>query len=290
VTQVRIAELHSAIGTDGAFARGLSVCASSTPVVFVRFAPGAERQHGTPRECSGDSETTLRVVGFAWRGAMTMWHYYGGKGRLAHRYPAPLHDRLIEPFAGAAAYAMLYRDRDVTLVEKDTRLCALWRWLIAARLEDVLALPLVSAGDRLDALGLSQPAVDLIRHHAAPGARPGYLVGARSRWNERKRAEIARLVGEIKHWAIIEGDYTLAPDVTATWFIDAPYQHGGHQYRFGSSQIDYRALAMWALSRRGQVIVCEDARNTWLPAAREVAPAKNIQNVARTEVAWIRAS
>jgi len=39
------------------------------------------------------------------------WRYYGGKWRAAPRYPAPRHDLIIEPFAGAAGYAMRYPDQ-----------------------------------------------------------------------------------------------------------------------------------------------------------------------------------
>ena len=37
---------------------------------------------------------------------LPFWAYYGGKWRSAPRYPAPVHGRIIEPFAGAAGYAM----------------------------------------------------------------------------------------------------------------------------------------------------------------------------------------
>ena len=51
----------------------------------------------------------------------------------------------------------------------------------------------------------------------------------------------------------------------ATWFIDPPYQNAGKHYRFGSSQLDYPALAAWCQTREGQVIVCEQGGATWLP-------------------------
>jgi len=68
VTQVRIAELHSAIGTDGAFARGLSRSrygrgdheAYESLVAFVRFALGAERRETVERRRS------LRPRFWAW--------------------------------------------------------------------------------------------------------------------------------------------------------------------------------------------------------------------------------
>ena len=68
----------------------------------------------------------------------------------------------------------------------------------------------------------------------------------------------------VKHWEIIEGDYTLAPnDVEATWFIDPPYCQ---QSRYVSGKdINYKDLGKWCHSRKGQVIVCESQGANWLP-------------------------
>ncbi len=64
----------------------------------------------------------------------------------------------------------------------------------------------------------------------------------------------------------IEGDYTMAPDVDATWFIDPPYDNAaGENYRH--HKLDRYALAQWCRGRRGQVIVCENEGASWLPFA-----------------------
>ena len=55
--------------------------------------------------------------------------YYGGKWRAAPKYPAPEHDTIVEPFAGAAGYATRYPDRKVVLVERDPVIAGLWRYL-----------------------------------------------------------------------------------------------------------------------------------------------------------------
>src|SRR3990167_8941757 len=47
------------------------------------------------------------------------WTYYGGKWKVGPRYPVPLHDTIIEPFAGAAGYSLRYFDRKIILIEKD---------------------------------------------------------------------------------------------------------------------------------------------------------------------------
>jgi site-specific DNA-adenine methylase len=52
----------------------------------------------------------------------------------------------------------------------------------------------------------------------------------------------------------------------ATWFVDPPYNNkAGSHYKCGSKDIDYNNLAEWCRSRRGQVMVCENAGATWLP-------------------------
>ena len=51
----------------------------------------------------------------------------------------------------------------------------------------------------------------------------------------------------------------------ATWFIDPPYQFGGHEYKCSNKQIDFAKLAEWCEDRNGQAIVCENTKATWLP-------------------------
>ena len=85
---------------------------------------------------------------------------------------------------------------------------------------------------------------------------------------------------------VIEGDYTDAPDIEATWFIDPPYQYrGGRKYPQGSDAIDYTRLAEWCQTRRGQVIVCEAEPADWLPF-RHLASLKNMKNSLTSELVW----
>ena len=79
------------------------------------------------------------------------------------------------------------------------------------------------------------------------------------------RARVASQVEHIRHWRVIEGDYTTAPDIEATWFIDPPYQVAGKYYKHPAKDIDFVALASWCRSREGQVMVCENEGATWLP-------------------------
>lgn len=90
------------------------------------------------------------------------------------------------------------------------------------------------------------------------------------------RARIVDTAPLVRDWPIYCGDYTDAPDIEATWFIDPPYmrgmsasgkrRRGGDIYgKFALDDKDYERLAEWILTRRGQVIVCEQNSADWLP-------------------------
>lgn len=204
------------------------------------------------------------------------WRYYGGKWRAAPRYPAPRFSTIIEPFAGAAGYAMRYPDRRVILVEKYPTVAGIWRYLIATTAAEILRIPTADHVDDLPAwvpqearwlVGMCMNACALspnIRCSSGILARRdrGHTEG----WTQPMRARVASQVDSIRHWQIIEGDYTAAPRIAATWFIDPPYiGRPGSHYVHGSRAIDYAALASWCRSRAGQAIVCEAGDATWLP-------------------------
>lgn len=209
-------------------------------------------------------------------GLRPFWRYYGAKWRIAPRYPAPRHRTIIEPFAGAAGYSLRYPDRDVILVERYPVIAEIWRWLIAATPDEVRAIPCVDALRDLPAR-LPQGARNLVGMCLGLNAtRPqAVLAKALKRperspaegWGEVMRERVAAQVNAIKHWRVIEGDYTSA-DVEATWFVDSPYRgRPGSHYTHHSGRIDYPLLARWCRARRGQTIVCEAAGADWLPFA-----------------------
>lgn len=84
-------------------------------------------------------------------------------------------------------------------------------------------------------------------------------------WRINKKI-MARDLYKVKHWKLICGDYTKAPDIRATWFIDPPYRYeSGLGYNHNSSHLDYEDLAKWALNRKGQIIFCEGEKADYLP-------------------------
>lgn len=215
--------------------------------------------------------------------------YFGGKWTLAPKYTAPEHDTIVEPFAGSAGYATRYPDRDVILVERSPVVAAMWRWLIGVSSDEVMSLP-TDLSAPLD--HLSPGARALIGFWRARGrVRPAsttnssWLKSGRwptSFWGEHIRARIATQVQQIRHWRVIEGDYTAAPDVVATWFVDPPYVGARHY----TARVDnYAALATWCLSRRGLAIVCEQGGADWLPF-RRFRKAKSIAQGSYLEVVY----
>lgn len=218
---------------------------------------------------------------------------------MAPRYPAPRHSMIIEPFAGAAGYSLRHPDREIVLVEKYHVIAEIWRWLIAATPDDVRAIPTVDAVADLPAW-VPQGARYLVGFNLAvarqqPASRVSSGILARRAssagrlvegWTPQMRERCASQVLRIKHWKIIEGDYTESPDVNATWFIDPPYRgEVGRRYTCSSNHLDYRAVARWCRARRGQAIVCEADGADWLP----FAPFRRIKGMKSTgsfEAIW----
>jgi 16S rRNA G966 N2-methylase RsmD len=194
-----------------------------------------------------------------------VFYYYGRKKQIAKRYPAPEFATIIEPFAGAASYS-LHGDnwrRDVILVEKDSRVIEIWRWLVEqAKPRDILALPDLKVGERSsEFLHIVHAATKMAFKYKTIKVTP---VLERN-WEISKRVMAAN-VHKVKHWKIISNDYTAAPDIEATWFIDPPYKsHSGTGYAHGSDNLDYGELATWALTRKGQIICCEGNEGDYLP-------------------------
>ena len=195
--------------------------------------------------------------------------YYGGKWRAAPHYGQPLHNTIIEPFAGGAGYSCRFYTRNVILYDADPTIAGLWDYLIHVNAEEIMSLPLDIT--HLDQMNLTQEQKWLIgfwisKAGVVPKKSPSKW--ARDKvglyWEERTRDRIARQVPLIKHWQIRNESYINAPDQDATWFIDPPYNNAAGQI-YNTKFTDFANLADWCRTRTGQVIVCEQEGASWLP-------------------------
>lgn len=235
------------------------------------------------------------------KGLKSFFSYYGGKWRIAPKYPAPRYDTIVEPFAGSAGYSLRYPDRDVILVEKYEVLYGIWSYLIRVSEEEILALPDVPAGGKIsDIQGICQEARWLMgfcinqatstprqtnsRQHSGWGGNPE----SAQWWNASRRQRIASQLHAIRHWTVIHGSYEDIDPFDATWFVDPPYQLQGNHYK--EKSIDYEHLGEWCRSCTGQVIVCEGQDADWLPFEHfmdaQKVQNKNHKNKKSPEMIW----
>lgn len=217
-----------------------------------------------------------------------MWSYYGSKSKIVNYYPAPKHSKIIEPFAGSAKYSLKYFDREVLLVDKYEPIIKLWKWLQQCSAYDITKLPILKQGDDIRNIeGLCEEERILLGYGAQAGVAifGNTVTEAGTRNMKTMFRNIAENLHKIKHWQIRLGDYNGIENEDATWFIDPPYQFGGHKYKHSNKKINFEQLAEWCKSRYGQTIVCENMKATWM----DFTPMKKIQGLAQTgtvEAIW----
>jgi hypothetical protein len=217
--------------------------------------------------------------------------YFGGKFMRAPHYPLPRYDAVVEPFAGAAGYSVRHQlGRRAILLDTSPFVAGVWRYLIAASPADIMALPLMEPGQSVDDLAVCQEARWLLGFWINQGsAVPKKTMGGRASnrafgtWGEKPRARLAAQVLLIKEWEFHDGDYSQAPDIEATWFVDPPYaSHPGH---YPGEAPNFTALTDWCRARRGQVLVCETHGAEWLPF-KPVTTVAGASHRVTTEVLW----
>lgn len=203
--------------------------------------------------------------------------FYGGKWRAAPHYPAPEHRIVVEPFAGSGGYSVRHAAREVRLYDLDEKVIATWQYLIRATEREIRALPLMGPRDNVNDLRVTQEARWLIGWWLNKGTTAPCNVPSRwmrepmpgrleTYWGAAIRERLARQVSAIRHWRSEVRSWDSVPDVGASWFVDPPYSGTpGVRYTHGNRSIDYRALGEWCLTRRGQVMVCENVGADWLP-------------------------
>jgi site-specific DNA-adenine methylase len=227
-----------------------------------------------------------------------VFYFYGGKRRLARFYPPPQHNVVVEAFAGGAAYSVRHLQavngkravERAILIDKDPRVCEIWSRLLEMEPAELLEYPIPKAGERTsDFLLMTAACSNRIARTAEMTVTTRMPVVLR-RMFRRIAAVLPDVKGRVE---IIPGDYTEAPDIEATWFIDPPYhvdgrpQSRGMGYAEGcnSHSLDYEALANWCRERSGQKIVCEQDGAAWLPF-QHLRPARNSIGNQVTEVMW----
>ena len=199
-----------------------------------------------------------------------MWSYYGSKKQFIDHYPPPKFDKIIEPFVGAGPYALKYWEKDVIIMDKYLVIYRIWKWLQQCDISDIDKLPHhLSPEDDLRNYDFDCEEARLLM---------GFIIAKGSQSPRNKPTERATVqrpntinftltkiknnLHKIKHWTILHGSYQKIKNQEATWFIDPPYQYGGHAYVENKIKFDH--LAKWCKSRKGQVIVCENTKADWM--------------------------
>lgn len=228
-------------------------------------------------------------------GLKPFFRYYGGKWRAALRYPKPLYDTIVEPFAGAAGYSLRYPDKQVFLIEKYAVIAEIWDYLISADPAEILDIPEVEhvddlpewvpAGARhLVGFAMNAACVSPCRQLSSGRKKLRQMGRVFEGWSAKMKERVASQVPYIRHWCVIHGDFTDSPNVDATWFIDPPYQVKGSYYIH--SRVDFERLGRWCRDRSGQTIVCENEGATWLPFKTFATLKAGINGKGSKEVIW----
>lgn len=219
-----------------------------------------------------------------------MFSYFGSKARLAPTYQAPAYDLIIEPFAGAAGYSMYWlqqrSDLRCLLIDSDPLVVEMWNMLLAMGPAELWEYPVPEVGTR---------STDLV-YCAASVAGNAWMMRSRggdfpitewlARGFRRRREQMATVLSAVRGRVECRiGDYRIAPDVDATWFIDPPYQLDGVGYSQANRFIDFPAVGEWCRSRPGQVIVCESSGADWMDFQPHVTN-QTVANTQSIEVVW----
>jgi len=202
-----------------------------------------------------------------------MFYYYGGKSGIAHLYPEPEFDHIVEPFAGAAGYSLHWLEIrpaiSVTLYEKSPRVCEMWDRALrgdypreAGTVGEYVTDPLILT------VSCSNAAIRAKRWRLSERIRKEY---------DRQVRRMDYLRGFRDRIKILNRCFTSAKVEPASWFVDPPYQSrsieaktsrpGGAGYAPGCSNknIDYHSLKTWIDGLPGQIIACDYARASWAP-------------------------
>ena len=182
-------------------------------------------------------------------------------------YPPPKYKKIIEPFAGSGRYSLKYWKNDILLVDKYPVIVEVWNYLKNATESDIKGLPKLDTGQTIDDYNLSdieRKFMGFMVQDGTTGMRKTASYFAVKRMDSKFNFIIENL-HKIKHWEIKLASYDELENIEATWFIDPPYEFGGHEYKCSNKNIDFLKLGNWCKERNGQAIVCENTKASWLP-------------------------
>lgn len=221
--------------------------------------------------------------------------YYGAKWRLAPKYPYPKCKAIIEPFAGAAGYSLLYPDRDVILFDINPIVYGVWSYLINCSVSDINRLP--SYIEDIRDVNCSQEEKWLMGFWVNNGvASPRNVMSKWGRgekgkgglfWGDTVKERIKSQKHKIKHWKVFNASYDSCPNVIATWFIDPPYNNKAGSF-YAHKFSDYESLSVWCQDRETQSIVCENYGANWLPFVPFVTSKSTFSDRVSKEVIWTK--
>lgn len=204
---------------------------------------------------------------------------YGGKGMVVNYYPKPIYKTIIEPLAGGASYSLKYCKHDIILCDVNRMLCEIW-WFLQSKnaIDYIKHIPLnIDAGENIKNIkgydkfptGLQQLLVSACNvGQYGCGVRklkqPSTLTRiSRYHWERNTTRKILFWNNKIRHWKIFNVSYNKIRNQTATWFVDPPYNNiAGKKYYY--NKINYDDLRKFCLSRKGQIIVCENEGSNWM--------------------------
>ena len=194
---------------------------------------------------------------------------------LAKHYPPPKYNLIIEPFAGSAAYSCYHlmkdKSKQAVLYEKDLTVVDAWSKVRFLTREEIENYPVPKIGEYTSDFLIMTCAVS----NAASKCNKMKYTERMDKVFQIQKKRILRLFDIRNRIWVWSGDYSLASDIEATWFIDPPYQvlqasttafpnGNGYSRTCGADCIDYKKLADFCKSRKGQVIVCEKEGANWM--------------------------
>jgi len=204
--------------------------------------------------------------------------YYGGKGKLSSQYPKPKYDRIVEPFAGGAAYSFLHYKHDVVLYEIDPEVVEMLKFLRDGDINIINRIPdKVKKGDNvydiMDKMNCEIPIAlkNILISSTNLGTfgtknHPKMITQfAAGDWERNTKRKLLYWNCRIKHWKIRNNPYEQMKmyKSNSTFFIDPPYSNkAGKLYKY--SNIDYDHLKEWISKLKGQIIICENKGSTWI--------------------------